>query len=170
MLKDIKACFDLKNISLAHYLGVSADMMSSVLANRRALQLDQWLEMDRLHKALDFKTPLDELEFVGQVIARESEQTEKTLTLDAKKIERNLARKRQALARMKKLRGDVLRGLHASQLLLETDMSAEKRKWLEMKKRHLDLRLKENNARKLRLLEADIIGLEARLGHIKDIA
>lgn len=168
MIQAIKECFDIKNISLARFLGLSVDMVNSVLTNRRELGLEQWQAITRLFDALEKTTEWEALAGTAEVPEEQSIESARQKARLIKKLERLLLRKQEQLAQMKTNRPLWLRGLYACrQLLKGNDLSNEQRLWVEKRKRHLELRLGEQSPWKQQLLQADIKGLQARLGVLR---
>lgn len=163
MLQSIKAFFDIKNSALAGYLGIALDTINSVMTGRRELGSQSWQSLLELHKALELHTDLNELEHAKHFLDQERAEAELLFENDIKKLESRLARKKDQLAALQKTRETWLRGLHACECLLQTELTADKRKWLALRKKHLALKLKERSLYKERVLEIEILGVEGRL-------
>lgn len=167
MLITIRNCLYVSTRSLAHYLGISYDMLKSVSSGRRDWSPVPLLAAARLFDALDQNTPVEELEYARAFLEQEGSATEKLLEREIKKLENKLVLVREELTELKKSRDNYLRGLHACERLLLTPVGSEKRKWLLLRKKHLELRLKEKGPVAECLLSAKIAGLESTIGHLK---
>lgn len=163
ILKNIRACFGLKNSSLVNYLECSEDMVNSILNGRRIPNLNQLQGIIKLDQALEWNTPVDELENVSQWLDQERAETSLQIEAARTKCAEDLLRKRNELAALQNKRGAWLRGLHACTQLLQTDLGAAKRKWVALRQRHLEMRLKERGLFMEQMLEAEIVGLEKQL-------
>lgn len=169
MLPTIRTCFDISNTILASYLSISRDMMKSISSGRRAWALDPLWVAKELSDALNLDVPVEELEYVPIFIDQENQQKALSLKKVIKKLENELELSREQLTKLEKLRQVQLRGLNACEVLLQTNLTTHKRQWLEIRKRHLGIKLKENSLDSLGILEVEIIGLEARLSYIKNL-
>lgn len=166
MLQRIKACFGLSNSSLANYLGSSLAMANSIFSGRRSPNLHQWQSIIKLHQALDWNTPLDQLDTVSQLLEREQEEASPLIEAARQKLAEDLQRKRKELATLQCKRQAWLRGLYACTQLLQTDLSPVKRKWVALRQRHLLQKLKDQSLYKQWVLEAEVRGLEARMASL----
>ncbi len=165
MLKNIRTCFGLKNSALVSYLGCSVDMLNSILCGRRSPNLSQLLAILKLEEALNWNTQLDQLDTANQFLEQERAEANKFLEAAQKKSAKDLQCKKMELATLQSKRQAWLRGLHACAQLLQTDLSAEKRKWVLLRQRHLKQRLKEQSLYKQWVLEREaetIIYLQQR--------
>lgn len=167
MFELIKACFGIRSASLANYLRLSVDMMNSVLSNRRGLDLEQWWALTNLHEALKKDTALEELEHIVSFRTEQVAIAQQHLLGEIRRLERMLERREAKLEQLQKVRRARLRGLHACISLLQTDLDAHKREWMELTKKHLRWRLEESSLLKEQLLEAEIRGIETRIEWLK---
>lgn len=156
ILKNIKACFDLKNSSLVSYLECSVDMLNSIFCGRRNPNLNQLDGILQLYEALEWNSPVDKLEHINQFLEQERAEAQLLMEAAGQKLAEELQRKRNELATLQCKRQAWLRGLHACTQLLETDLSPEKRKWVALRQKHLELRLKEQSLFKEIMLEMEI--------------
>lgn len=169
MFESIKECFGIRSASLAHYLGLSIDMMNSVLSNRRELSLEQWWAIINLHEALKKDTALEELEHISSIRTKQAAVAQQSLPREIRSLERTLERREEKLEQLQKIRRARLRGLHACISLLQTDLDAHKRQWMELRKKHLLWKLEESSLLKEHLLEAEIKGIEMRIQWLKSL-
>lgn len=169
MFELIKECFGIRSAYLAYYLRLSVDMMNSVLCDRRSLDLEQWWAVINLHEALKKDTALEELEHVISIRTEQAAVAQQHLPREIRKLERTLERREEKLEQLQKIRRARLRGLHACISLLETDLDAHKRKWMELTKKHLRWKLEESSLLKEHLLEAEIKGIEIQIQGLKNV-
>ncbi len=160
VLKNIRACFGIKNNALVHYLECSVDMVNSILCGRRSPNLHQLQAILTLHEALEWHRPVEELQSLNQLLEQERREASHQLEVNRQKQAKDLLRKKQELEALKAKRLAWLRGLHACHQLLETDLSPEKRKWVMLREKHLQQRLKEQSLFKEKMLEEGITWLE----------
>lgn len=167
MLQTTKKCFDVTSISLANFLQVSVDMMNSVLTGRRVLDLAPWERAIKLHQAIKPNVPLKALEHIDHILQIEDEEGQEALEVLIKKLEKDLSRKCEQLDQLRNTRGTLLRGLNACRVLLTTHLDVNERKWILLRKRHLESKLKAYSLYSEWKVEAEILGLEAGLGRLK---
>lgn len=168
MLDTIRTYFDVNSTSLAHYLGISPDMLKSISSGRRDWALAPLLAATQLFEALDQNIPVEELAYARAFPERESGEETPMLLREIKRLERELESRREQLVRLKESRQRLFRGLHACESLLQTNLDAHQRKWLGLRKRQLGLKLREKSDLKIKLLEAEIAGLASQVQFIKN--
>ena len=169
MFELIKKCFEIRSVSLAHYLRLSIHVMNSVLSNRRGLILEQWWAVTNLHDALNKNTALEELEHIIRIRTELSAAAQQCLPREIRRLERTLERREEKLEHLQKVRRARLRGLHACISLLQTDLDAHKRAWMELRKEHLLRKLEESSQLKEHLLDAEIKGIAIRIQWLKSL-
>lgn len=167
MLQSIRLYFGIANASLANYLGISIVMMQSKSNGSRRWTLDRALTIEKLHKALDLETPLEELENGSNFRDTEKKETVQLIAKAMIRLERDLLGKKERLDKLKDIRTIRFRGLHACERLLLTNQTPHERKWVEMRQRHLQGKLKDSNLLELLMLEAEISSMETKLDGLK---
>ncbi|MCE7990965.1 MAG: hypothetical protein HEP71_03260 [Roseivirga sp.] len=163
MLATIRTYFQVNSTSLAHYLGISPDMLKSISSGRRDWAFAPLLAANRLFDALDRTTPVAELEYARAFSEQERREDTPMLLKEIKRLERELEFAREGFDKLQELRQRCLRGLHACERLLLTNLDADKRRWLESCQRNLLFKLEENGELKVCMLRAKIGGLVAEL-------
>ncbi|WP_147239399.1 hypothetical protein [Tenacibaculum sp. E3R01] len=174
MLVVIRACFYITNISLANYCGVSYDMLKSLSSKRRAYNTILFNKLRLLHKALTLQKPLTALPYVRVFLKSEEQIALPKLEQTLKKVEKKVRKKQAVLQLLQKKRANWLRGLHACSVLLQkNDLADSDVKWIHLRKKHLDIQLKENSRFRELQLQTEINALEAQLfslsGFIKEL-
>lgn len=165
----IRNCFHVNYTSLALYLGISPDMLKSISSGRRDWALAPLLAATRLFNALDRATPVEELTHIRAFLEQESQELEPFLLREIRRLEKELELARERLLKLDESRQRLLRGLHAYESLLLTNLDTGKRKWLELRKTQLALKLKAKSQLKTSLLAAEIAGLEVSVERLKTI-
>lgn len=171
MLQSIRKCFDLRNSSLVNYLEASVDMVNSIQSGRRSPNPRQLQGILKLQKALAWETETKELAYANSFLKTEIALA-RPLLQDARiKLARQISRKKAQLTKLQSNRDAWLRGLHASHHLINTDpnLSTHQRKWVVLRKKHLEMRLKEPGLFSEKILEAEIKGLEERFAWLKNL-
>ena len=164
MLKRIKACFCITNISVAKYCKVSYEMIGSISAERRTYNAKILNRLEPLYKALNFKKPITELPIVVSFKEKELQNTAQKITQLLNKTKKILAVKQTNLKLLEKKRIGWLRGLHAcSELLAKEDLMTSDTKWIHLRKSHLKIQLAENSLFKIVQLQGEIVGLKAKV-------
>lgn len=164
MFQTIKKCYDIKSVSLAGYLGLSVDMIHSVLTRRRELGPEQWQAIAILDQALETATAWDQLVYTDKFLEEEKAAATQPRLALIRDLESQLLRKHEKLEQLQKSRSFWLRGLHACvNLMRHPNLSSEQRQWTLIRKKHLELRLREHSAWQEQLLKVDIDGLLAKL-------
>lgn len=127
------------------------------------------LAATRLFNALDWVTPVEELPHTRAFLDKESQEEEPLLLREIKRLEKELELVQERLLKLQESRQRLLRGLHACESLLLTSLDSDQRKWLELRKTQLALKLREKSQLKISLLEAEMLGLEERVQRLKTI-
>lgn len=167
MIKEIRKHFDVRIISLANYLGVSFETMQSISVHRRSYSFEGMNKLLTLYKALSLKTPLEELPGAGDFFMAEKTAAEKPLNKLLATKKRNLHTRKTSLHTLETKRKAWQRGLHTSIKLLEQKtLTKSDAKWVDLRKRHLEIRLAENTYFKEVELKAKIHGLKAEVAYI----
>jgi len=166
-LQTIRYYFDIGNASLANYFGISVAMMNSISNGRRVWACRHLEGLLRLSKALELETPPDLLEKKADFTQSERQTVAELTTGVIVGFEKDLKRKREQLDKLKHTRMTILRGLHACEGLLSTDLSPHEERWVLLRQKHLQGKLSEKNLGKIWLLQAEVCGLEAKTRHLK---
>lgn len=165
MLTAIKSFFGVSNYTLANYIRLSEYQMDSVRMGRRSLEADAILAFHQLEKALQTEIPLEDLSGAQSYSAEEPKALEGLI----RKNHAKLRRKQTALAKVQQHRHRALRGLHACQSLLQLGTLTEHQtKWVQLRERHLRLRLQQNPMRTVVRLQSEIAGLETQIHFLQN--
>ncbi|WP_155995271.1 hypothetical protein [Tenacibaculum ovolyticum] len=168
MLKRIKACFCITNISVAKYCKVSYEMIGSISAERRTYNAKILNRLEPLYKVLNFKKPITELPIVVSFKEKELQNTVPRVAQLLNKTKKILAVKETNLKLLEKNRIGWLRGLHAcSELLEKEDLMTNDTKWVHLRKSHLKIQLADNSLFKIVQLQGEIVGLKAKVDSLQ---
>lgn len=165
MLTAIKTYFEVSNYTLAHYIGISESQIDSIRMGRRSLALDHILAFDQLTKALQEETTLENLSGAQSYVTEEPKELESLI----QKTNNKLQRRRATLAKVQQHRHRALRGLHACQSLLQLGtLTKHQKKWIQLREKHLRLRLEQYSIRTAIRLQSEIAGLEAQINFLQN--
>lgn len=165
MLNTIKTYFDIDHYALANYVGVSKSQIDAVAVGRRFLETDPILAFHQLEKALQEAIAIENLSGAQHYVAEEPKALEGLI----KKKHAKLRRKQTALAKVQQHRHRALRGLHACQALLQLGtLNKHQTKWVQLRERHLRLRLQHNPIHTVVHLQSEIAGLETQIHFLQN--
>lgn len=165
MLTAIKTYFEVSNYSLANYVGLSESQIDAVRMGRRSLQPDHIFAFHPLEKALQQEIAVENLSGAQNYVAEEP----KELGPIIQKTNDKLLRRRATLAKLQQHRHRALRGLHACQALLQLGtLTKHQKKWIQLRERHLRLRLEQYSIRTAIRLQFEIAGLEAQVNFLQN--
>lgn len=165
LVDQIKHYYDVSNVSIANITGTSLDFIKSVAIGRRSFDLHHIQPLLKLEKALQLAKPLEALDLTHVVLTSEIQEES---TSELTRLQRSIARKKNALEALEQYRLPLLRGLYAcDRLLAHETLSDHERKWVTLRQSHLMGKLSGRSMQKVWRLKAKIAGLEAELSALK---
>ncbi|MCF2873364.1 MULTISPECIES: hypothetical protein [unclassified Tenacibaculum] len=168
MIEAIKKHFNIHTHVVSGYIGSSISFVNSVLIGRRTLNLSQLNKLMVLYKALALSVPVAELSGVSEFIEKEKEESIVELKQLLWRIRKTLENKKNNLKKLQANRAYWLRGLHASNILLkEETLSITDKKWIRLRKKDLELQLREHSYYKELKMQTEIVALEQQIASLK---
>ncbi|WP_422090028.1 hypothetical protein [Tenacibaculum ovolyticum] len=167
MLTAIRTCFKITNISLANYTGASYDTLKSLSSNRRSYNNALFNKLLTIYKALALQTPIAALAHALNFIKNEEEVALPKLMQLLKKAEKKLHRKHASLQLLQEKRANWLRGIHAClELLQKEGLTSNDTKWINLRKKHLELQLADSSLFKIVALQTEISALNTEIASL----
>ncbi|WP_237274712.1 hypothetical protein [Tenacibaculum ovolyticum] len=167
MLRVIRTCFNITNISLANYTGASYDTLKSLSSNRRSYNNAIFNKLLTIYKALALQTPIATLPHALNFIKNEEELALPKLVQLLKKAEKKLQRKHASLQLLQEKRANWLHGIHAClELLQKEDLTSNDAKWINLRKKHLEIQLTDNSLFKIVALQTTISALNTEIASL----
>ncbi|CAL2095923.1 conserved protein of unknown function [Tenacibaculum sp. 190524A02b] len=162
MLNSIKLHYNITTTILAKYLRSSYSFVNSLVVGRRQMSLPHYQALIPLHNALALKLPVTELSGAINFIEVEEKKCIEHLEKYAKKITESIEKRKETLQALELTRLNWLRGIHACNELLKTNLTQEQQHWIGLRKSHLEIRLKERSLVKVLQIQSEVNGLEAQ--------
>lgn len=166
MIKEIKKYFNVSSVAIAAYTGNSLSVINSVITSRRLLNT-KMLKLLPLYEALLLKASVNELSSINSFKIKEQEATKNNLNDLLNKTSIKIEKQEFLLSSLQKRRNYWLRGLNACLILLEDEKIKDK-KWIMLRKKHLEQKLIEQASSYQEIvLITKIKGLKTQLAEIK---
>lgn len=167
MVKEITQYYKIPIIEISNFTGHSLNTIYSVSSYKRAINPYLLTRLMLLYKPLATKVSLDKLPYAMQYEAQEKKDI-LNLKDTLKKTTRNLEHAQKRLSKLKTIRKDCLRGLHACIVTLKNpELSAQDKSWFISKKKDLLSLLTKNNHSQIYLLENKILGYKTQINHLE---